>query len=654
MSTLKTLLGHAYDIMTVDAKTLIDDPWMETCSLLVIPGGRDLPYCRDLNGKGNERIKEYVAQGGRYWGICAGAYYASTSIEFEKGKADMEVCGERQLAFFPGQCRGTIFPGFVYNSERGARAALVDINLQALASMTTREDLPPQVDMYYNGGGAFIDASQYPNVEVLARYNTTELESSTEQRPAAAIQCSFGRGTAFLVGIHPEYDVTKLDSSNPDYAGTNMIAALTKAEPYRKEFLRTVFARMGLKVAATTRGHQEQAFADNPLLSITPLYLTASSPELYSRIADSWKDLSGSEMIIKDTNDTFYLQQVTSSLPLDLSKLTLDADEENPVKRIVLNQELPDVSLTPNFSLRDYYSHLIERRKAEFAGGKWFNFGSSVLYAEIVTSTQTMLDKNFKFSQTLPSGFVCSAAHQVAGRGRGRNSWVSIVGALQFSLVLRHPTHLSHAPVVFIQYLISLAFVEAIRSKPGYENIPLRLKWPNDIYAESTEGQAGQETKALRKIGGVLVNSSYLNGEFLLVIGCGTNISNPLPTTSVNALIQRENKKLISKGQPALPLLTREQVLADLLVTFERMYDQFCEAGFAGELESLYYKRWLHSGAIVRLKSLNDVQVRIEGITSDYGLLKTVAIDPPLDRYTLQPDGNSFDMLKGLIGRKES
>lgn len=54
--------------------------------------------------------------------------------------------------------------------------------------------------------------------------------------------------------------------------------------------------------------------------------------------------------------------------------------------------------------------------------------------------------------------------------------------------------------------------------------MPLRLKWPNDIYAEvdeEVENDDGRKenAKVLKKVGGVLVNSSFLKGEFLLVTG---------------------------------------------------------------------------------------------------------------------------------------
>lgn len=112
----------------------------------------------------------------------------------------------------------------------------------------------------------------------------------------------------------------------------------------------------------------------------------------------------------------------------------------------------------------------------------------------------------------LPTGLVCLAANQISGRGRGSNSWISHTGALQFSFVVRHSIHYRHASTVFIQYMIALAIVESIREKPGYSSVPLRLKWPNDIYAECKNGD-------LKKVGGILVNSSFISDEFVMVIG---------------------------------------------------------------------------------------------------------------------------------------
>lgn len=52
-----------------------------------------------------------------------------------------------------------------------------------------------------------------------------------------------------------------------------------------------------------------------------------------------------------------------------------------------------------------------------------------------------------------------------------------------FSTVIRHPMELNNkAPIIFLQYLAALAIVEGIKTyDKGYQDIPVKLKWPNDI-----------------------------------------------------------------------------------------------------------------------------------------------------------------------------
>jgi Biotin/lipoate A/B protein ligase family len=91
--------------------------------------------------------------------------------------------------------------------------------------------------------------------------------------------------------------------------------------------------------------------------------------------------------------------------------------------------------------------------------------------------------RNSQLLRRLPTGFTATATVQIAGRGRGSNVWVSPAGALVFSTVIRHPMEkLGSAPLVFIQYLAALAVVKGIKSySKGYENLPVKLKWPNDV-----------------------------------------------------------------------------------------------------------------------------------------------------------------------------
>ena len=167
-----------------------------------MPGGADLGYCRTLNGEGNRRISQYVERGGAYFGFCAGGYYGSKRCEFEVGKRGMEVVGDRELAFYPGICRGLAFPGFVYHSELGARA----VELKVDKAVLSEGAVPDIFHSYYNGGGVFVDAPKYKNygVEVLAEY-TEPLDVDSGEGEAAIVYCKIGEGGAILTGPHPEY-----------------------------------------------------------------------------------------------------------------------------------------------------------------------------------------------------------------------------------------------------------------------------------------------------------------------------------------------------------------------------------------------------------------------------------------------------------------
>lgn len=91
--------------------------------------------------------------------------------------------------------------------------------------------------------------------------------------------------------------------------------------------------------------------------------------------------------------------------------------------------------------------------------------------------------RNPKLLANVPTGFTLSATTQVAGRGRGTNVWIAPPGSLIFSTVINHPAHLAMTrPIVFIQYIAAIAIVEAIQSyDQGYEKLPVKVKWPNDI-----------------------------------------------------------------------------------------------------------------------------------------------------------------------------
>ncbi|MBS0629408.1 MAG: hypothetical protein JSS30_04185 [Verrucomicrobia bacterium] len=178
-----------HEIQLVDSSHLRSRNWQTSTSLVIIPGGRDIPYHQALQGLGNQNLKEFVQSGGKYFGICAGAYYGSGTIEFERG-GPLEVLATRELKFFPGIARGPAYgPGkFSYQNEQGAQIARLISRGKPTAA-------------YFNGGCSFVDAENFEGITVLARY------ADIEGEPAGIIHCAVGAGEAILCGVHPEHTV---------------------------------------------------------------------------------------------------------------------------------------------------------------------------------------------------------------------------------------------------------------------------------------------------------------------------------------------------------------------------------------------------------------------------------------------------------------
>lgn len=669
--TLRRLLSPNYAVIPVTGDMIIKEPWSATCAAIVFPGGADQGYCRTLNGAGNRRIRQFVENGGLYIGFCAGGYYGSKRCEFEVGNKPLEVVGDRELAFYPGVARGCAFPGFVYHSEKGARA----VELQSDKEFLTAGSVPNVFKSYYNGGGVFVDAAKFRNqgVEVLASYSDAVAVDAGEGA-AAIIYCKVGKGAALLTGPHPEFVYLGKAADDwaltkPRFAPANMeekpevpgfsdvIKALAADEKHRIDFLKALLVKLGLTVS------EEQNVP-----SLSRLHISSTKPSNIRTVADSLSDLikrdESGEELLKDDNDTFHVVKPATWSMIDLEKALptegqmadqSDASTETIVdynrviKQLLLHEDdYPDSKATPYFNHHAFYANLKQYQSET----KTSSFGTHLLYGEVVTSTNTMLEKNTHILRNLPQGFTATATVQVAGRGRGSNVWVSPAGQLMFSTVIRHPmSRMQTAPVVFVQYLAAMAIVQGIKSYEGnlYRDMPVKLKWPNDIYAlePGKDDTIGGENYV--KIGGILVNSHYNTKEYIAVCGCGINTANAAPTTSLNQL----SSHLRAKG---LPPFTVEKLLARILTVFEELYTAFLETGFDEDMEQQYYKDWLHMDQIVTLEAESGQRARIKGITRDYGLLIAEELGwedrPTGKRFALQSDSNSFDFFKGLVKRK--
>lgn len=216
------LLIRNVEILCLSAKDFFEKSWSLDCSLFVMPGGRDLPYEKTLRGHGNSIIHNFVKRGGAYLGLCAGAYYGSSYVEFDRG-GPLEVRGERNLCFFPETAVGPLFGPYQYDSFLGARAVSIRTNWN-----------DSQFEVFFNGGPFFQNLDH--ETKVLAYYHPI-------QKPAV-IERKVGNGIALLSGVHFEYDEYILP--HQDVNVQNILPSLSKSRTQRLDFATRIFSRLGL------------------------------------------------------------------------------------------------------------------------------------------------------------------------------------------------------------------------------------------------------------------------------------------------------------------------------------------------------------------------------------------------------------------------
>lgn len=626
--------------------------------MLVIPGGADLPYCKELNGDGNKIIKKYVKAGGRFIGFCAGGYYGSSRLEFEIG-SDIEVSGSRELEFFPGIARGTAYKGFEYGSHRGEKAVNCTIENQAFGDLGTSTHT--SFVSHYQGGPTFVDADKYPGSEILAKYiDPIDVENPSK---AAVVYSKIGNGASVLFGPHCEFEPVLLRYANSKDRDAELVNKLLQSQQSRDYFIQMVLTKLGLKVNLEGRGLVPK---------LTPLLLNSKNKLSVNEILDKVSSrMEVKEGVILAAHDKFRLSVVDqeNSIPTSIVDNEDYADPDEAVKELwaYKNGLQPALKSTPYFNIRGYYAELDACWSQN--GGRG-SYGNTLLYGEILTSTSSLIEKNYDLLGCLPDGFTTIGTTQVSGRGRGGNVWVSPHGTLAITVITRVNIELAKTtPITFLQYLSSMAMVKAVleygdSKDSGYHEMPIRLKWPNDIYLMKPEYFHGKEQQKkyvyeidpiYAKIGGLLVNTQVQGTDYVCAVGCGMNVSNASPTACLNMVLEKLNSLREARHQERLPLFTLERLAARFIYAFETLVSQFKRSGFTPLLPQ-YYRYWLHNNQIVTLSALGNTKAKIKGISSNWGLLVVEELDrlgmSTGTEHELLPDGNSFDMFKGLISKK--
>jgi BirA family transcriptional regulator, biotin operon repressor / biotin---[acetyl-CoA-carboxylase] ligase len=112
-----------------------------------------------------------------------------------------------------------------------------------------------------------------------------------------------------------------------------------------------------------------------------------------------------------------------------------------------------------------------------------------------------------------PSGLICLAEHQTAGKGRRGKPWISPFGSnIYLSILWRFDSRI--AELSGLSLMAGLAVARLVRSKGVWD---VGLKWPNDIIWRDY------------KLGGILLEmSGEVDGCCYVVIGVGLNVAMPV------------------------------------------------------------------------------------------------------------------------------
>ncbi|KAJ7164877.1 class II aaRS and biotin synthetase [Mycena filopes] len=632
LTTLRSILLPFYSVQPISQPALVSQPWQATCALLVFPGCRDI-----VVSKAAVSIDAFVQGGGVFLALGTGSHYSSRGLDQGiLNVASTSISKDMLLRFFDKESGSYIHPSFHSGGPDDVPRAVA---IQPVDG--ERIDI-----LFQNGASDVVGADEGKrNVRVLARYLDNDVEGAV-----AGVLYTVGRGKIILWASSPEYPLTEEPASSISMASSLSPAAIDIAEHRRHNLVKSTLRLLGLQIP------EEATTICRPL----PQFLVSHfvKPHIVSLIADLLAaPKPGMELTaFEDSNDKLRFHVLSDSESLIQESRAAATTRTDPStwqpKHIIVcrDGQFPAREQTPLFDLGLFFSALSSARKKDGVSedGEPWGIGDALLYGEAVTSTQTMLDKNPRFMGLVPAPLVSLASHQLAGRGRGANVWLSPSGCLQFSLLLRLSLATFPASkLVFVQYLFALAVVEACRDESvlGAAAAPVRLKWPNDIYADF-----GDEK---RKIGGILVNTSFAGGKVDIVIGSGLNVLNPPPITSLS--------QLLSPDHDSDRHLSMERTAAAILVKFEQMWTVFVQGkGSFAPFVDLYLQRWMHSDQLVTLTTtaVPHQKVRIVGITPDHGLLRTLpersgwpsgSSEGYID---LQPDGNSFDLMAGMIKTK--
>lgn len=342
ITSLRSALYPNYTVQPVTLQSLTSHPWTASCALLVFPA------CRDhlsLSSTAQASIRSYVENGGAFLGLRAGAKCGGTLL----GSGDYSLR-------FQSRAGPTVYCSFLPGGDEQTHKISI-----------VAEDGTAVNSVLASGVAGFEAVESSRAARIMAR--------DAENNTVVAVQFEVGAGKLALWGLQLEVTIVAEDSASE----------VRVAEERRRDVLNKTLASLGLQLP-TPLGSEPT----HPLPQL--LVAAPSRPDVVTRVLGSLNVKLPATY--KDTSDTFAFHDASEAETL-LQQYRVTAPPDNTRHVIVYeNGVLPSTAFTPLFNVQQFFEDLkITRARAQQATSELWGVGEALFYGEVVTSTQTLLDK---------------------------------------------------------------------------------------------------------------------------------------------------------------------------------------------------------------------------------------------------------------------
>ena len=357
ISALRSLLLPNYTVQSITQHTLINHPWGPSCALLVIPS-----LSSTLNGpKFTDKVSKFVHDGGSLLVFSVGAKGPPKGVLTLPPSCEMGSGGSSAGLKLPSSVAVDFASLSTLGLSNGG-AETVEMEGSTGDILTLVQSSVPRP--------VFTNLADRPNIRVLGKYGDGEV---------AGVSLSFGvlgSGRTTLWAPRLDQPLAAIPSPDPD------------EEKRRLGFLRESLRECGLELPST--GALSSRIP-------TPMYFVGAAPivdTILSRLSVDFTQEPTKTKELKDQNDTFIVHpspDVSADLPEP------DPTTLQPKRVIALTDNVfPPREKTPTFDVALYLDELAKgkpRSRDLNDGSDPWPIGAALMYGEVVTSTQTMLDK---------------------------------------------------------------------------------------------------------------------------------------------------------------------------------------------------------------------------------------------------------------------